>query len=118
MAVQQITVIFFILQLMLWSELQMGRKLTQQEFIERLLRQNEQFANGQLNLLEDYVSKRVRIKCQCKIDGHIWFPTADSLLSGRGCPKCGRKIASNKHRLSNAEFIERINVMGKRHDSS
>lgn len=91
----------------------MGRKLTQQEFIERLLRQNEQFANGQLNLLEDYVSKRVRIKCQCKIDGHIWFPTADSLLSGRGCPKCGRKIASNKHRLSNAEFIERINVMGK-----
>ena len=85
----------------------MGKKLTHEEFIKRLVVKNERFANGDFEVLEEYITKRSRLKCRCKVDGYVWYPTADSLLSGRGCPKCGIRIAGDKRRLSHEVFCSK-----------
>lgn len=49
-----------------------------------------------------------KVLCRCNIDGHEWNATPYSLLKGSGCPKC-----AGKERLSQAEFMKRVNACGK-----
>lgn len=63
------------------------RKLTHEEFIKRM----EQI-NPNIIILSEYTNCRDKIKCQCKLDGYIWFPSAKNLFKGSGCPKCSQNI--------------------------
>ena len=36
----------------------------------------------------EYNGAHKKIKCQCTIDGHIWYPTWSNLQRKQGCPKC------------------------------
>jgi hypothetical protein len=45
----------------------------------------------------------------CPIHGVFEQTPNNHLQSKYGCPKCGRKITDNNHKLSNKEFIERSN---------
>lgn len=47
-----------------------------------------------IKLLSKYEKSNIRIKCQCKICGHIWTPFPYNLLKGKGCPIC-RKTKIN-----------------------
>lgn len=61
---------------------------------ERCVKTHEQFINELENLnpdieiLEDYKTAIIKIKCQCKKDGFVWSTKPYSLLHGHGCPKC------------------------------
>lgn len=66
----------------------MSKKLTHDEFIERLKAQNEHFANSEFNIIGEYVKSSTKINCQCCL-GHTWSVTPAHLLhDGCGCPYC------------------------------
>ena len=64
--------------------------------------------NTNITVIGQYVKTRIPIDCVCKICGHKWSPKPYILLSGRGCPECGKKIKADKHRLSEKEFLDRV----------
>jgi Zn finger protein HypA/HybF involved in hydrogenase expression len=39
-------------------------------------------------LMGEYKAAREKVKVKCNTCGHIWSPSADSLLRGTGCPVC------------------------------
>ncbi len=78
-----------------------GKGRTTEDFIKKL-------NNPNIEVLGQYVKCDQKIKCRCKIDGTVWYPTPNTLLNGQGCPECGR-IASNLHSMkSNNEFIQEL----------
>lgn len=72
---------------------------TTQEFIDELSN-----INPYIEVIGEYKGNKCGITCKCKIDGHIWNPSPNSLLVGRGCPKCAGKL---KH--THEEFVELVN---------
>lgn len=45
------------------------------------------------------------IEVMCKRCNHVWYPKANSLLYGKGCPVCANKVISEKSRKSHEEFL-------------
>lgn len=43
-------------------------------------------------LSDEYVNANTKLKCRCKIDGHIWYPTWANLSMKHGCPVCSGRI--------------------------
>lgn len=64
-----------------------------------------------VKLVGHYVNTTKRAKFQCSKCGHIWNPIVNTVLAGHGCPKCGFIKISEKLRLSNDEFIERLKIV-------
>lgn len=75
------------------------RKIAHNDFVDRL-----NIINPNVEVLGTYVAAKVKIECKCKIDNHIWLATPSSLLTGRGCPKCGKN-----YRKTHEEFVEQLN---------
>jgi len=71
---------------------------TTQEFKDELF-----IINPNIGVIGEYCGNKRGITCKCLIDGHIWNPSPNSLLSGRGCPKCGGKLPH-----THEEFIELV----------
>jgi len=59
------------------------RRKTHEEFVTQMKE-----INPDIEIIGVYVNKRTKIEVKCKKDGHIWFPVADSLIQGHGCPEC------------------------------
>lgn len=91
----------------------MGRKLTREEFIDKVKANNMHFANGEIDILGEYVNIRSHIACKCNVCNHVWSPSGGSLILGRGCPKCGRKTTGRKKQLSHDQFVERVNSLNR-----
>lgn len=68
-----------------------NRKLTHEEFIERLLQTNEHYINGELSVIGRYVGNNKPIECRCNIHNIRWFPIPINLWKGSGCVYCGGK---------------------------
>lgn len=49
-----------------------------------------------IKILSKYKGNKEKVKCQCKLDNHIWYATPDNLLHGYGCPKCSCSIGEYK----------------------
>lgn len=74
------------------------------KFRDRLLKINENIEIvGLLKKAKDHIDVR------CKICGHEWAPTQDSLLQGKGCPECSVKKAAKSRMMSTEEFVNRCN---------
>ena len=85
----------------------MGRKpLTHEEFMEKFYIKNENAEN--IEILGEYEGGKIKIKCKCKIDNHIWYATPNSLLKGHGCPKCKGRIRGVNQTLTHEEFMEKF----------
>ena len=41
-----------------------------------------------IKLLSTFTRMSDNIVCQCELCGHTWKPTGNSVLKGKGCPKC------------------------------
>lgn len=55
---------------------------------------------------DDFKNYNTKIKCKCKICGHIWEASPCKLLIGRGCPKCGiRKAWESRHDKTETDAI-------------
>lgn len=79
------------------------RTTTHEEFINRL-----QQVNSNIEILKPYINSQTKIKCRCKIDGHIWETRPATLLQGIGCPKCAGNI-----KLTHEEFMEKFYKQNK-----
>lgn len=53
---------------------------------------------------DEYVNAHTFIRCQCKICGKTWKTKPNWLLSGHGCPDCGRKLGGEKLRSNDSDF--------------
>ena len=56
-----------------------------------------------IDVIDQYVDSRTKIKHHCKMDGHIWSVAPYVILRGSGCPKC-----SNNAKKTTAEYINEL----------
>ena len=53
--------------------------------------------NTDIEIIDDtYVNSKTKIKCRCKLDGHIFKIDWESLRTGSGCPKCNTTRGERK----------------------
>lgn len=78
-------------------------KKTNEEFIEELKNKKPS-----IKPLEDYTNSASKIKFVCLVCGNEWVAAPSQVLSGKGCPVCGRKTAADKRRSSREEFITKL----------
>lgn len=87
-------------------------KKTHDMFIEELRKKNLLYAKSQFHLLGSYTGSKEKIPCQCNVCNHEWHASPQALLAGRGCPKCGYRVAgkltSERKRLDSQTFKNRI----------
>lgn len=77
-------------------------KKTNEQFIRELAS-----INPDIELLTEYKSARRHVHLKCKVDGFEWRATPSHLLSGRGCPKCSRRL--KRSHLDFVKELEKIN---------
>lgn len=85
-------------------------KKTHDQFIDELTKKNHK-----VNVIGKYVDSSTKILVECKKCGYEWETIPSSILSGRGCPKCGRNIKKT-HDQFVAEMKEihpEIEILGK-----
>ena len=68
---------------------------------------NSRISGRGLVMLGEYVNTTTKSQFQCS-KGHIWETMPDNVLSGYACPKCGKKAAANRRRLSANTIRERL----------
>ena len=60
-----------------------GALLTHEVYVERV-----KLINPNIEIIDRYINASTPIKHRCKIDDYVWYPTPNSILGGKGCPKC------------------------------
>lgn len=79
-------------------------KKTTEQFVDELSKINQNII-----VLGNYNGANKKIKCKCKLDGCIWYPTPSNLLHPFGCPVCksskGEKKCSEWFDLHNITYI-------------
>ena len=79
-------------------------KITHEEFKNELFKKNQN-----IELLGTYVNSYTKILCKCKLDGYEWYAKPSNLLHlNRGCPECAKIKISNALKLSNDEFLIKL----------
>lgn len=66
-----------------------------ESFRKRLRASNPRYAAGLFSLKSEY-APRCKVECRCEICGHEWTATGPQLLSGAGCPRCGRGSCTSR----------------------
>lgn len=69
-------------------------KRTQEQFVDEVKQ-----INKDIEILSEYQSRFKPVKCKCLVDGHIWFPIANNILLGEGCPIC--RASKGERRIYN-----------------
>lgn len=61
-----------------------------------------------IDVLGEYINNYTKIKCYCKKHEVIFYATPSDLLSGKGCKYCKSEKISNARKLSQSEFVDKI----------
>ena len=64
--------------------------------------------NNNIIIKSKYSNAKSRIECECRIDGHVWFSTANNLLRGYGCSICNGGV-----KRSHSDFLNKIHTNNK-----
>lgn len=90
-----------------------NNKKSHEDFIKEFYEKNPNAEN--IEILSEYKNNKTKIKCCCKVDGHIWYAIGDSLLRGHGCPKCAGNINKNHEQfVEEMKFINpNIEILGE-----
>jgi len=70
-----------------------NQRKTHEEFIKDV-----SVIQPNIMVLGKYVNLDSKIKCMCRIDGHIWYPIPYCLLKNVGCPVCNESKGEKKIR--------------------
>lgn len=81
----------------------MSRLLTPEEFIKKL-----EEKNANIEALDQYISAITKLRFRCRICGNVWETKPSTILSGHGCPECGKRKVGNALRKTNAQFIDEL----------
>jgi len=94
-----------------WANLKKGRTCRKCSDIKRGKKRRLSFekVKTKLNIInkniqlidEEYVNAHTLMRCQCNIDGHIWYATWSNLSKGFGCPKCSNHIKTTVEYIKN-----------------
>lgn len=68
------------------------------EYVKRVF-----IKNPNIEVIEEYINAKTKILHRCKIDGYEWYAKPNSILSGRGCPRCCKK-----ERKTNDDYIKNV----------
>lgn len=86
----------------------MKKRLTHEEFLEKVLQKNKHYANGEFDIVGKYINYHLPIECHCRKHDLFWNPTPASLCDGWGCPSCGAESTANHKRLTHEDFINKL----------
>ena len=86
----------------------MSKKLTHEEFMQRVFDVNEHVRNGEIEIIGKYNGLENEIEYICHKCGAVRSPTAASLLLGNGCAICGKKQSGKTQRKTNEEFVRQL----------
>lgn len=87
----------------------MVRRKTNEEFVKQV----KELVDDDYTFLEPYKNSRTKLLVRHNVCGNVYRVVPDSFLNGRRCPRCRRKEVTNKRRMSNGEFIKRVeNLVG------
>lgn len=85
-----------------------NKKLTHEEFLNRVLQNNEHYVNGDFEIVGQYTRSDEPVDCHCKIHDFYWSPMPYQLWMGQGCSLCGTESTANSHRLTHGKFVEKL----------
>lgn len=69
--------------------------------------------NPNIDILSQFKNTSTKVECNCKICGNHWTCTPQHLLAGIGCPKCKAIRIGKLRRVSNDDFIKRMEKENK-----
>lgn len=81
----------------------MKKRKTHEQFVSELF-----LINPNIEVISEYIGCIDKVKCKCKIDGHMWDMTPNNLLRGHGCPECKKHSVSKACRKTHEEFVEEL----------
>lgn len=81
-----------------------NQRKTHEDFIKEIIK-----INPNIEICDKYVNNHTPILCKCNIHQYEWNSTPTMLLSGEGCPLCGREKLSKIKTLSHEDFMDRFN---------
>lgn len=87
-------------------------KLSPGEFLDRLRERNSHYADGEFEVIGEYIGISTPLSCRCLVCGNIWNGNPDSMLRRNSrCPKCARraagKISGKSRTLTHEAFVGR-----------
>lgn len=59
--------------------------------------------NPNIEAIEPYIQARIKIMHRCKKCGYEWLVAPDSILHGKGCPRCAKNI-----KKTHTEYVEEL----------
>lgn len=69
--------------------------------------------NKNVKIIGIYKNSKTKIECQCNSDAtHKWKASPRTLLQGKGCPICGKKMAGKKERKTHEQFLKEMEEKG------
>lgn len=81
-------------------------KITYDDYVKRLKE-----INSNIVCTGNYINSTTHAKHRCLIDGYEWDAVPSSILSGRGCPKCGGTL-----KKTNDVFVKEVNKINRNID--
>lgn len=87
-----------------------GKKLSEKVSTNEKFVGEVKAVNPNIEPLENYTTRRTKIKFRCLLDGNIWSTTPKTILDGHGCPMCANK---KQNRRTNEEFIKEFSEKHK-----
>ena len=85
-----------------------NRKLTHEEFLNRVLQNNKHYANGNITIVSQYIGSNKPIVCHCNIHESDWTFTPNELYMGHGCRDCYRESLSKRLKCTHEEFVKKL----------
>ena len=85
-----------------------NKKLTHEEFINRVLQNNQHYASGNIEIVGQYIGSNKPIACHCNIHNLDWDFTPNELYMGHGCRDCYIDSLSKRLRCTHEEFVEKL----------
>lgn len=84
------------------------KKLTDEEFIKRVIEKNNHVRNGDIKILGKYDGMYKPIEYICCNCNTVQNPIALSLIVGNGCKTCGQKQSGVSQRKSHQDFVDEL----------
>lgn len=82
----------------------MPKRLTHEEFLERVYSQSREHGHD-ITVLGEYKNQKSKVKCRCNVCGHEWEAIAHNLYNRGTCPKCSISNRVAKRRTTHDDFV-------------
>lgn len=66
--------------------------------------------NPNIEVIEDYINARTKIKHRCLICCYCWNVTPHNILNGRGCPLCRNKKNGDRLRKTHEQYVLELSI--------